>query len=423
LGPGANHAPVSGHRSGGLLDAKHDPYLHLRLYGDDDGFMSDGHYVCICLCTTLDQLKQYLPECVRPQPISRGELLSRPVQSDIEGDLPAAATTQGMLDRKELSAFAFQRTRMPMVVSDARQQDYPIVLANDAFLDLTGFAAEEVIGKNCRLLQGEATSKTAVAQIRAAIDQKREATIEILNYKKDGTPFWNQLHLSPIHDEHGELAYYFASQIDVTDYRRIQTLEEAEQRLLLEVDHRTKNVLAVVDSIVRLSKSDNAASYAASVQQRVQALSRTHMLLAEKGWQEVELADIVRTQVEVFGGSSIEIAGPTVMIPAPAAQPFGLAIHELAANAAVHGALSRGQGQLRVSWVLSDAGLTFTWRERGVIMPLGEPARGFGNILLSAVVEKQLGGQISRNWREDDLLLMIELPALNSVGRAMQSRP
>lgn len=117
--------------------------------------------------------------------------------SNIQGDVPAAATKQGMVDRKELSAFAFQRTRMPMVVSDARQPDYPIVLANDAFLELTGYDAED-IGRNCRFLQGEATSRTAVAQIRAAVAQQREATIEVLNYKKDGTPFWNQLHISPL---------------------------------------------------------------------------------------------------------------------------------------------------------------------------------------------------------------------------------
>jgi PAS domain S-box-containing protein len=345
------------------------------------------------------------------------------VQSDIESDLPAAATRQGMLDRKELSAFAFQRTRMPMVISDARQADNPIVLANDAFLALTGYSAEEVVGKNCRFLQGEATSLTAVAQIRAAIDQRRETTVEILNYKKDGAPFWNQLHLSPIEDESGELVYYFASQIDVTDLRRIQTLEEAEHRLLLEVDHRTKNVLAVVDSIVRLSNADNPARYAASVQQRVQALSRTHTLLAENGWQEVELANIVRAQTEVFDDSSIEVGGPPVMIPAPAAQPFGLAIHELAANAAVHGALSRAQGKLRITWETSDAGLTFTWHERDGETGHSGPSPGFGTLLLDAVVEKQLSGQIRRDWRADGLLIVIKLPALNGVGRAMQSRP
>jgi alkylhydroperoxidase family enzyme len=146
----------------------------------------------------------------------------------------------------------------------------------------------------------------------------------------------------------------------MTEYRRVQTLEEAEHRLLLEVDHRTKNVLAIVDSIVRLSKSDNAASYAASVQQRVQALSRTHMLLAEHGWQEVELADIIRAQVQIFDSGGIEIDGPAVMISAPSAQPIGLALHELAANAAVHGGLSQRKGTLRISWVQTSSGLTLT---------------------------------------------------------------
>ncbi|MEZ2223529.1 PAS domain-containing protein [Rhizobium sp. RCC_161_2] len=346
-----------------------------------------------------------------------------PVQSDIHGDLPAAATKQGMVDRKELSAFAFQRTRMPIVVSDARQPDFPIVLANDAFLHLTGYTAEEVLGRNCRFLQGEATSKTAIAQIRAAVAQESETTIEILNYKKDGTPFWNQLHISPIVDEQGELAYYFASQIDMTEYRRVQTLEEAEHRLLLEVDHRTKNVLAIVDSIVRLSKSDNAASYAASVQQRVQALSRTHMLLAEHGWQEVELADIIRAQVQIFNSGGIEIEGPRVMISAPSAQPIGLALHELAANAAVHGSLSQRKGSLRISWIQTGSGLTLTWEERNGPPPKQELGGGFGKVLLAAVVEKQLGGKISRDWREHGLSLVIELPSLDRVGHRLQERP
>lgn len=308
-----------------------------------------------------------------------------------------------------------------MVVSDARQPDYPIVLANDAFLALTGYDAEEVLGRNCRFLQGEATSKTAVAQIRAAVAQRTEATIEIMNYKKDGTPFWNQLHISPLRDEAGDVAYYFASQVDVTDFRRIQTLEESEHRLLLEVDHRTKNVLAIVDSVVRLSRSDNAATYAASVQQRIQALSCTHVLLADKGWQEVELAEIIRAQIQVFENGNVEVAGPTVMVPAPSAQPIGLAIHELAANAAVHGALAK-RGRLEVSWARTDTGLTLTWQERGGPTAMKEQGRGFGNVLLAAVIEKQLGGRITREWRDEGLFLLIELPQLDRVGRELHSK-
>jgi PAS domain S-box-containing protein len=344
-------------------------------------------------------------------------------KSDIHGDRPAAASQQGMADHKELATFAFQRTRMPIVISDARQPDYPVVLANDSFLELTGYAANELIGRNCRLLQAEDTSRTAVAEIRALIAQERQGTVEILNYRKNGTTFWNQLHLSPIRDDGGRLAYYFASQVDVTDYRRIQTLEEAEHRLLLEVDHRTKNVLAIVDSIVRLSRSDNSAAYAASVQQRVQALSRTHMLLAENGWQQASLDDIVRHQVRVFGSDGVEIDGPRVMVPAPSVQPIGLAIHELAANAAVHGSLSQRGGSLHIRWRLEGDGIVLDWRESGAGGVNAQPGKGFGNVLLRAVLEQQLGGRITREWRDEGLRLVVELPSFDRVGRSLRSNP
>ena len=94
--------------------------------------------------------------------------------------------------------------------------------------------------------------------------------------RKDGSLFRNQLHLSAIENDAGDVAYYFASEIDVTAFRKVQTLEASKHRLLIEVDHRAKDVLVVVDSIVRLSRSDDAASYSASVQQRVQALSMAH---------------------------------------------------------------------------------------------------------------------------------------------------
>lgn len=349
--------------------------------------------------------------------------MSETHKSNIHGDRPAAASTKGMADHKELATFAFQRTRMPIVVADARAPDYPIVLANDAFLELTGYSAEELVGRNCRLLQGKDTSPTAVAAIRAIISEARDGNVEILNYRKDGSSFWNQLYLSPIRDDDGRIAYYFASQIDVTEYRKIQTLEEAEHRLLLEVDHRTKNVLAIVDSIVRLSRADNAALYAASVQQRVQALSRTHMLLAENGWQAAPLHDLISLQVGVFGEQNVEIDGPHVMVPAPTVQPVGLAIHELAANAAVHGALSHHGGRLRIAWRQKGDGIVLDWQERGSRPLPPMKGRGFGNILLGAVLEKQLGGRITREWQKGGLKLRIELDSLDRVGQSLKSNP
>jgi PAS domain S-box-containing protein len=114
-------------------------------------------------------------------------------------------TTAVPADRKELASFAFERTCMPMVVADARAPDQPIVLANSSFLELTGYSAEEVIGRNLRFLQGEGTSPLAIAAIRSAVLEERETTVEILNYKKDGSPFWNQLHTSPLRADDGRL--------------------------------------------------------------------------------------------------------------------------------------------------------------------------------------------------------------------------
>lgn len=328
----------------------------------------------------------------------------------VHGDEPSAASPTGIIDHKELSATAFQRTRMPMVVSDARQPDYPIVLANEAFLNLTGYTGEEVLGRNCRFLQGKGTLPAAVAEIRAAVAENKECTVEILNYKKDGTPFWNQLHISPIFDDDGNLAYHFASQIDMTRFRNIQSLEESEHRLLMEVDHRAKNVLAVVESVVRLTRSDDAARYSASVQNRVQALSRAHVLLADNGWQDIELRDAIRVQLEPIGSRRMRLNGPRIMVPATNVQPLGLVFHELAVNAAVHGSLSSPQGQLEITWRdRPDGGIALVWHERGGTGQAGT-ARGFGSIILDAMVEKQLGGNVVREWTSDGMILSLMLP-------------
>ena len=270
----------------------------------------------------------------------------------LHGDRPAAVTDHAFPDRKELAAAAFERTRMPIVVTDATQQDYPIVLANQAFLKLTGYEAEEVLGRNCRFLQGPGTSPGAVAEIRAGLHEEREVNVELLNYKKDGTPFWNQLHLSPIRGDDGRSSIISHHSLTVRDYRRIEALEASEHRLLLEVDHRANNALALVDSIVRLSRSDDPAQYAASVQKRVQALARAHALLSRHGWHDIPLRETVSTQIAPYGARRTSLGGDDVMLSPDAVQPLALFIHELAVNAASHGALCQSGGRIEVTWKL-----------------------------------------------------------------------
>jgi PAS domain S-box-containing protein len=138
-------------------------------------------------------------------------------------------------------AAAVRATRMPMVVSDPRQPDNPVVFANDAFCRLTGYERSEIVGRNCRFLQGPDTNREAVSRIRRAVAMAEAIEIDIRNYRKDGTPFWNRLLLAPVHDAAGALAYFFASQVDVTIERdRLAGLENHNAALLAEVSDRLR---------------------------------------------------------------------------------------------------------------------------------------------------------------------------------------
>ena len=112
-------------------------------------------------------------------------------------------------------AAAMRATRMPMLITDPRQPDNPIVFVNDAFRRLTGYTREETLGRNCRFLQGPGTNAEDIDRIRQAIADLVPIEVELLNYKKDGSIFWNRVLVSPVFDG-GDVTYFFASQLDVT---------------------------------------------------------------------------------------------------------------------------------------------------------------------------------------------------------------
>jgi two-component sensor histidine kinase len=180
----------------------------------------------------------------------------------------------------------------------------------------------------------------------------------------------------------------------------------------MEVDHRAKNVLAVVESVVRLSNADDPAKYAAAIQHRVQALSIAHTLLSESGWNPVRLKDVAETQINRYRKSSVEMVGPDISVPAVVVQPLALVFHELISNAAAHGALSKPGGRLSLNWEKQgdNGGFVLTWTEQGVAPPEFKTKNGFGTVMVKAVVEKQLLGRLRRDWDDDVLRIAIEVP-------------
>ncbi|WP_305819761.1 PAS domain-containing protein [Erythrobacter sp. JK5] len=172
---------------------------------------------------------------------------------------------------------AMAQTRMAICLSDPHHPDMPIVFANRAFRRLTGYSEEEVIGRNCRFLQGPETSPEPVERIREAIANEDVVVVELVNYRKNGTKFWNALHLGPIYNDRGELVYFFGSQWDVSDVRAARAEERHAKEMARELSHRMKNMFAVISGIVNVTgRVRGIQNEAAEINSRIRALGRAY---------------------------------------------------------------------------------------------------------------------------------------------------
>src|SRR5437763_4591143 len=178
--------------------------------------------------------------------------------------------------------------------------------------------------------------------------------------------------------------------VDITERKEA---EERQALLAREVDHRARNALALVQSIVRLTRGDDIKSYIGAVDGRIGALSRAHTLLAQSRWQGADLARLIDEELAPYrmvDAERITTSGPDVSLEPRTAQTLALALHELSTNAAKYGALSASSGRVRANWELGPSTLTLNWVESGG-PPTKEPSSpGFGIRVISASIERQL---------------------------------
>lgn len=143
----------------------------------------------------------------------------------------------------ELMKSALDSCIVSVLVTDNRLPDNPIIYCNDAFERITGYTQEEIIGLNCRFLQGDNPDFDKVAYIKNAVTKGEGVTSKIMNFKKDGTPFWNELHISPIKDCSGNTTHFIGIQIDVTDRKMLEAFDT------LQVPGKFNSIKSFVESL------------------------------------------------------------------------------------------------------------------------------------------------------------------------------
>jgi PAS domain S-box-containing protein len=236
--------------------------------------------------------------------------------------------------------------------------------------------------------------------------------------RPDGAVRWCFGTAAPTVDENGEVVRVSGVTIDITDRK------EAEQRqdlLAREVDHRARNALAVVQSIVRLTRAHKVDDYVAAVEGRIKALARAHALLSESRWHGADIGALVEEELAPYragGGEQIAISGPNISLLPHMAQGLALALHELATNAAKHGALSSRAGKVSLSWQQQPETLVLQWSEAGGRPVVPPSARSFGLKVIRASIEQQLGGTAGFEWRPTGLRCTLSIPQGEAQSRS-----
>ncbi|UZK67803.1 HWE histidine kinase domain-containing protein [Sphingomonas sp. M1-B02] len=315
--------------------------------------------------------------------------------------------------RDQLGPFvvAAEKTRMPMIFTEVNH-DHKILFANDAFLTLTGYRRDQALGKSFHsLLALESRTKTR-SLVEAAFRGECDSDPEIHYRRENGSEFWASMFVSPVCDGQGHPIQNFVSLIDLTTHRR----------MIDELNHRVKNTLSTVQSIISQAVRDlpEADAVRASIESRVLALSRSHDLLTSQNWEGAGLHELIRGALHPFEAVAghaerFLIRGENLHLQPKMALALTIALHELATNAIKYGAFSNNAGRVEISWVLVlDANgdrLVLCWQEQGGPPVIAPTHKGFGSWVLERGLAHELGGTVALEFLEQGLMCTIDIPA------------
>ena len=338
--------------------------------------------------------------------------------------LHAAVLHAHMALRERARAVAAGEARLRAVLDTAADaivvtDEGGAVLSFNRAAEVTfGYAASEVIGHSMAELV-ETGHGTCFATFSRNLEQNVNGAVrEVEGRRKDGSTVPLDLSIAEWRDAE-DRSFFTVIMRDVS----ARKAAEARQHLLMrEVDHRSKNVLAVVQSVLRLTPRNRPGAFAAA-EARIAGLARVHSLLAEGGWSGTDLRVVVERELAAYCSpgigevrSTVFLDGPPITLATSAVQPLAMVLHELATNAAKYGALSVPGGRVEVGWQAGgregeDGLLRLRWTESGGPAVAGTPGhRGFGTRVVESTVRGQLGGSVVRRWEPDGLVFETVVP-------------
>lgn len=280
---------------------------------------------------------------------------------------------------------------------------------------------EDIIGRTDQdILSPEIRDRMiALKQETLAKGESRRTEVSV---EGDGGVRWFDVHVEPLRNDAGDIIGLAGAAVDVTERKE----GEAHLRLLLrELTHRSKNLLAVIQAMARQTArhTGSVESFLNRFGARLQALAASHDILVRQSWYGASVEELVRSQLTMYldrEDEQVSIEGPAVVLKPEAAQNLGLALHELAVNAAKFGALSVPSGRLSIVWDRraddDRQSLVLDWRERFGPRVKPRRKRGFGSMMIERNLARALDAEVKLDFDRDGLRCHVVIPASQILG-------
>jgi PAS domain S-box-containing protein len=274
---------------------------------------------------------------------------------------------------------------------------------------LFGYTAKEAVGMPIGALIPEAVRDQEAAIFERIRRGERVEPFDTVRRGKTGHLIDVSLSVSPLRDLDGQIVGACSITRDITERKRS---EKRIAMLAREAEHRTKNVLQAVQTVVHLSEAQTPEDLKQAIEGRIQALAKAHGLLAESRWSGADLGRLARQELAPYlqhARRHARIDGPHVPLQPKVAQAIAIILHELAINAAKYGALSAINGYIEIVWIpLSSDRLLLTWTETGGPVIVPPTRRGFGTHVMETLIKIDLGGELRFDWSPQGLVCEIE---------------